>query len=206
MRRRRGDVADRAPQPGDGEPTSPDGKIHHWAGAVFVPGITVDGRAASSSPSSPARSPQHYEDVIASRLIARDGDAPDVPEAAAAKVVTVDLQHRARGRVPAVRRDARRGRSVATRIAKLADAGTPQEREKPAGSDSGYLWRLNAYWRYEAVNGGVLIECESVSLSRAVPVLLRPFITGMVEGVARESLRADADQPAPHSRLEAKVS
>ena len=37
-------------------------------------------------------------------------------------------------------------RSVATKIAELADAGTSREREKPAGSDLGLLWRLNAYW------------------------------------------------------------
>jgi hypothetical protein len=79
-------------------------------------------------------------------------------------------------------------RSVATRIAELADAGTSAEHEKTAGNDSGYLWRLNAYWRYEQSNGGVLIECESVSLSRSIPTLLRPFISGVVEGVARESL------------------
>jgi hypothetical protein len=79
-------------------------------------------------------------------------------------------------------------RSASTRIAQLDDPGTPQERERKVGSDSGYLWRLNAYWRYEAVNNGVLIECESVSLSRGVPTLLRPFITGVVEGLARESL------------------
>ena len=35
---------------------------------------------------------------------------------------------------------------------------------------------------------GVLIECESVSLSRGIPVLLRPFVTGTVERIARESL------------------
>ena len=34
----------------------------------------------------------------------------------------------------------------------------------------------------------MLIECESVSLSRSVPVLLRPLISGIVEGVARDSL------------------
>jgi hypothetical protein len=38
------------------------------------------------------------------------------------------------------------------------------------------------------VNGGVLIECESVSLSRDVPALLRLFVTRTVEGIARESL------------------
>ena len=79
-------------------------------------------------------------------------------------------------------------RSVSTRIAELADAGTPQEREQPADEDQGFLWRLNAYWRYEAVDGGVLIECESISLSRDVPLLLRYIIGGIVDGIARESL------------------
>ena len=58
-------------------------------------------------------------------------------------------------------------RSVATRIAELADVGTAQEHEKSADADSGFLWRLNAYWRYEAVPGGVIVECESVGKVRA---------------------------------------
>ena len=70
----------------------------------------------------------------------------------------------------------------------MQDAGTAKEREKAPGDDSGYLWRLNAYWRYEAVPGGVLIECESVSLSRTVPLVLRRPSAPMVDGVARDSL------------------
>ena len=73
-------------------------------------------------------------------------------------------------------------------MAELADPGTPREREKPAGTDTGFLWRLNAYWRFEQMGDGVLIECESVSLSRSVPLLARPFISGVVEGIAEESL------------------
>ena len=80
-------------------------------------------------------------------------------------------------------------RSVAIKIAELENAGTAQEREKPVGNDHGFLWRLNAYWRYEQTKDGVVIECESVSLSRGVPMLLRPFITGTVERIARESLQ-----------------
>ena len=79
-------------------------------------------------------------------------------------------------------------RSVATKIAELADAGTPREREKPAGSDLGLLWRLNAYWWYEEVPGGVLVECESLSLSRGIPLLLKPFASGTVDRIARESM------------------
>jgi hypothetical protein len=84
-------------------------------------------------------------------------------------------------------------RSVATRIAELADAGTAKEREKPADDDSGFLWRLNAYWRYEEVPGGVIVECESVSLSRSVPMVVRPVANPIVDRIARESLQRTLD-------------
>jgi hypothetical protein len=80
-------------------------------------------------------------------------------------------------------------RSVATRIAELAAASTPQEHEKPSADDNGFLWRLNAYWRYEAVPGGVIVECESVSLSRPVPLLIRPVANPIVDRIARESMQ-----------------
>jgi hypothetical protein len=81
-------------------------------------------------------------------------------------------------------------RTTATRIAELSAAGTPQEREKKPGNDSGYLWRLNAYWRYEQVPGGVLIECESVSLSRSVPLLFKPLVNPIANSLARGSLES----------------
>src|SRR5258707_816067 len=78
--------------------------------------------------------------------------------------------------------------SVATRIAELADADTPEERELPAADDRGFLWRLNAYWRYEEVPGGVIAECESISLSRDVPAFLRYLVNPLIESTARESM------------------
>jgi hypothetical protein len=36
----------------------------------------------------------------------------------------------------------------------------------------------------------VLIECESVSLSRDIPFVVRPFLTGTVTKIARESLES----------------
>ena len=173
---------------GAAEPDVPDGRIHHWVGATFVKGMTVAGVIASLQAHAGQES-QSYEDVIASRLLSRDGDRVQVYlKLRRTKVITAtyNTEHRVEYR----RLGGTRGssRSVSTRIVELADAGTPAEREKTADEDSGYLWRLNAYWRYEQTADGVLIECESVSLSRAVPALLRPFISGIVEGVARESL------------------
>ena len=79
-------------------------------------------------------------------------------------------------------------RSISTKIAEIAGAGTPQEREKPPGEDHGFLWRLNAYWRFEQSGNGVLIECESVSLSRSVPLVVRPVVGPIANRIARESL------------------
>jgi len=48
---------------------------------------------------------------------------------------------------------------------------------------------LNSYWRYQQVDGGVLVECESLTLSRGVPAILAPFVKPIISGVARESMK-----------------
>jgi hypothetical protein len=176
------------PRPGGPEASVPDGKIHHWAGAVFVPDTSVAAVLEKLSRLA-GNEARYHEDVIASKLLAREGDRYRIfMKLRRTKVITVTYhtEHAVEYRRLSPTRAT--ARSVSTRIAELEEAGTRNEREKPVGSDSGYLWRLNAYWRYEAVDDGVLIECESVSLSRAVPYLLRPFISGVVEGLARDSL------------------
>jgi putative flippase GtrA len=176
------------PQPGGSTVPVPDGKIHHWAGAIFIPGMAVDGVLQHLSKYA-GRESEHYADVIASRLLSHDADRYRVfLKLRRTKFVTVtyNTEHLVEYRRLSDTRAT--GRSVSSRIAELEDAGTSAEREKPIGRDQGFLWRLNAYWRYEAVKGGVLIECESISLSRDVPTVLKWFIGGMVEGVARESL------------------
>ena len=174
--------------PGAAEPSVPDGRIHHWAGAVFISDVTLD-HVLRYLRDRAGRESEAFDDVLSSRLLARDGDRVRVYmklRRESVITVTYNTEHAVEYRRI---NDARASsRSVATKIAELESAGTPQEREKPAGNDHGFLWRLNAYWRYEQVKGGVLIECESVSLSRGVPVLLRPFVTGTVERIARESL------------------
>jgi hypothetical protein len=174
--------------PGAAPPDVPDGRIHHWVGATFVKGMTV-AAVIDSLLAHAGKESQSYDDVIGSRLLSRDGDRVQVfLKLRRTKVITAtyNTEHRVEYRRLGPSRGS--SRSVSTRIVELADAGTPAEREKTADEDSGYLWRLNAYWRFEQTGDGVLIECESVSLSRAVPALLRPFISGIVEGVARESL------------------
>jgi putative flippase GtrA len=170
-------------------PSIPDGKLHHWAGAIYVPNTTV-AAVVKRMQDYAGRESEFYQEVKASKLLERDGDRVKVfmrlHRGAYGMSATFNSEHDVQYRRLGATRAS--SRSVSTKMAELASPGTPREHEKPAGRDTGFLWRLNAYWRFEQMGDGVLIECESVSLSRSVPLLARPFITGLVEGVAEESL------------------
>ena len=83
--------------------------------------------------------------------------------------------------------------SIATKIAELEHPSKSNEREKPEGKDSGYLWRMNSYWRYQQVDGGVIVECESMTLSRSIPILFEYIVRPMIKGTAQESLHRTLD-------------
>jgi putative flippase GtrA len=175
--------------PGQAAFDIPDGKVHHWVGAVFLPRARLDdviGRLKERA----GRESESFSDVVASRLILRDGDRIKIfMKLRRDNIITVtyNTEHAVHYRSLGGARAS--SRSVSTKIAELEDAGTPREREKPIGNDHGFLWRLNAYWRFEQTDAGVIVECESVSLSRGVPSLLRLFVSGTVERIARDSLQ-----------------
>ena len=100
--------------------------------------------------------------------------------------VTYDMEHKVRytRHTP----NHATSRSASVRIVQVDAAGTPQEHALPEGQDLGFLWRLNAYWRYMQVDGGVLVECESLALSRSVPLIVRALAGPLIDRVSRESL------------------
>jgi hypothetical protein len=168
-------------------PKIPDGLVHHWLGVVQIPGVRLDDVLAFVQRYD--ESPRFFKDAVASKLVRRDGDDFEVDlKLKRDTVVTVvyNTTHRVAYRRFDVGHAA--SRSAATRIAQLADADQPNGREKPIGSDSGYLWRLNSYWRFVEAGGGVTVECESLTLSRGIPFGFGWILRGPVEGVARESV------------------
>jgi hypothetical protein len=50
------------------------------------------------------------------------------------------------------------------------------------------MWRLHSYWRYEAVDGGVIVQLDSVTLSRDIPWAIRVMASPIIERIARESM------------------
>jgi hypothetical protein len=165
-----------------------DGLVHHWVGVVFVPGGTVDQAVALLQDYN--RHEEIYKpNVQRSKLLERDGDRFKVYLRFYMKqvlTVVVNSDHEARFTREGPDRASSRIRS--TRIAEVENPGTKEEREKPVGRDGGYLWRLNSYWKFLQRDGGVYVQCESISLSRDLPFLIGPLIKPFVTSVPRESL------------------
>jgi len=78
--------------------------------------------------------------------------------------------------------------SRSTHIGEVKDPGKSYTEEVPLGQDSGLLWRLNSYWRFEAADDGVYARCEAISLSRDVPAGLGWMLKGFLETFPRESM------------------
>ena len=132
---------------------------------------------------------RYFLEVERSKLVSRDGPEFKIfYRLRRKKVITV--YYNTLHTVVYQERDAKRAssRSFTTRIAQLDQPGEPGEKEKPVGNDSGFLWRLNSYWRFQEEDGGVFVECESVSLSRSIPFGLSWLVKGYVESIPRESL------------------
>jgi hypothetical protein len=189
-RLQRGEVVIERLQTRDGpaEIDVPDAMVHHWVGTAFVPGAKVDAAVALLQDYN--RHAQVYApNVAAAKTLQSDGSRFRVFIRFYMKkgiVVTMNSEHEALFTRAAQDRAHSRVRS--TRIAEVAEAGTPREREVPAGQDHGFMWRLNTYWRFLERDGGVYIQCESLTLSRDLPFglgwLIRPFVTS----IPRDSL------------------
>jgi hypothetical protein len=79
-------------------------------------------------------------------------------------------------------------RSSAIRINEVDNPGQPDEQEKPAGHDNGFLWGMETWWRMEQKDGGVYVQSEVVSLTRDIPTGLGWMIGPFVQSIPRESL------------------
>jgi hypothetical protein len=166
----------------------PGGLIHHWLGAVFVPGATL--AQAVDLMQDYDRHAEIFRPAIArSRLVSRDGDAFQVElRFYMKKVITVVVNTQNEARFTRLGSDRVQSRIYSLRIAEVADPGTPQERERPVGHDGGYLWRLYTYWRFLERDGGTYVQCEAISLTRGIPFVLGWLIGPFVTSIPRESL------------------
>ncbi len=167
------------------------GTIHHWLGAIYVPGKDLE--SLLNWVRDYDRHQDYFKEVEESALRRRDGERYEVfmrlMRSKLGVTARFNTDHTVTYSRPGTGRAA--SKSVATRIRQLDRNG----KEIPPGQDSGYLWRLNSYWRFSEREGGVIVECESVGLSRPLGSWLSVLdffafgrIKRIAESVAREAL------------------
>ncbi len=168
---------------------APDGLIHHWMGAVFIPCVTLH-QTLDVVQDYDHHQEIYLPEVVRSKLVSRNGDDFKIfYRLRKKKVITVTLDTDHDVHYFPVDATHAYSRSYTTRIQEVANADKPDEFEKPVGKDSGFLWRLYSYWRFEEKDGGVYVECESVSLTRDIPWIVSPIVKPFVTDIPKESLQ-----------------
>ena len=159
--------------------------MHHWQGAVFLRGVDLDALMRTLEHDPPPTSPEVLRATVLER---RPSFIKVYLRLQRTKIVTAvyNTEHEVTLERHGITRAS--SRSEATRIVEVQDPGTPAERELRPGQDRGFLWRLTRTGGAEAVPGGVVAECESISLSRDVPFGLGAVVGPIINSTARESM------------------
>jgi hypothetical protein len=147
----------------------PEGMVHHWVGAILIPGATLDKLIPWVQNYSQYQ--DYFADVERSSLNRPPaGNTYDIFLRLTRSKLGVTAHFNTKHDVVYTRRSATFTTSVSrsSQILQVYKAGSPSEKEMPEGDDDGYLWRLNSYWRFLESEDGVVVECETVGLSRAL--------------------------------------
>lgn len=166
----------------------PDGMVHHWVGAVLIPHVPVE-RAVRLFQDYQRYGEIYAPTVTRSRLLHREGPLYRVfLQFTLKKILTVVLNTEYAVAYRTLSGGRMHVASRSMRIAEVDNAGTPEEREKPEDEDRGFLWRINNYCSFAPSGADTYLECETVSLSRSIPLLLGPIVRPFVTSIPRDSL------------------
>ena len=188
-----GQEASARPAGEDGIISIPGGLVHHWSGAVFLPGASLQTVMALSQ--DYAAYPSVYREILTVRVVGQEGDTyrlvTRLKEGEAGITAVLDVRS-------LVRYTVARGRAYAVSnsesIQEVRDAGKPDERLLPPGRDSGYLWRATIYTVFVETDSGVSMQVETLGLSRAFPPFMGWFIEPIARRLGRKSVIRSLEQ------------
>jgi len=166
----------------------PGALLHHWRGTAFVPGATATAftRLMQDYTAYPRIfAPQ----VVRADVLSRRGNRllvrMRVRQHHAITVVLDTTYNVTFGQLDPLHRYSI---SRSTQISEIDDPGTSSEHALGPSQGHGFLWRQNTYWTCEQRDGGLYIQVESISLTRAIPYGLVWAVGPFVESVPRDSL------------------
>ena len=195
---------------GDGILNVPDGLIHNWIATAFVKGATLR-QVAEIARDYPSYS-KVYENVKSAKVLSQQGDTYRVQlrleegslgiEAVLDVRSTVEYRTLGDGSVYAL--------SKSEEIRQVNNAGRPNESLRPAGRDSGYLWRAHTLTLFAPREDGVFVVMETLGLSRGYPMFNGWWLEPIARRLGRKSaegslnefltaIRRSAGLPAPKS-------
>ena len=183
------------PGPGQNPQKVSGGLIHHWIGAAFLPGLTLDRTLAVTRDYD--RYKEFYTPFVQdSKLTGREGLEDRFTMQIMNKALFMKTALDADYVTDVVKLDDHRAYSVSqtTRVQEIEEYGHPGEHKIAEGTGGGYIWKLHSVARMEQRDGGVYIELEAVALSRDVPVALRFVVDPIVRKVSRNSLLTSLEQ------------
>jgi hypothetical protein len=173
---------------GKGPVKVPDGLIHDWIGAAFLPATNLKKTLALIQEYDNHKN-IYKPEVMDSRLISRHhNDFRIYLRLLKKKILTVvlDTDHTVHYRELEPTRWV--CRSYTTRIAEVENAGSAKEMVLAPDTGYGFLWRLNSYWRFQGRDDGVCLECRAISLTRDVPLGLGWIVQPIIQTLPKESL------------------
>ena len=178
-----------APAAGAGTQAVPNGLIHDWIGAVFIPNITIESLLAVVHDYD--RYKEIYKPVVTdSRLIDAGASEQEFSMIWQHHVMLVNAAMRGRYRAQDFSIGPHRLYSIvdATTLQQIEEYGHPGEHLLPPDTGGGFIWRARSISRYEERDGGVYLELEAIVLSRDIPSSLQWLVNPVVNHLSINSL------------------
>ena len=164
----------------------PQGMIHDWIGAVFVPKVTLD--QVLKIVESYDRCSEFYKPLFSRcTVLSRDGDRVELNVVATQKIFSVTAAVETEQQVQVVRLSPKRAyiTSNAIRVKEIADYGRSTEHPFPENRRPVFVLLEATVQRLEERDGGVYLELETIVLSRGIPMELRWLIKPLADELPR---------------------
>lgn len=184
-----------APVVGKGSQEVPNGLIHDWIGAAFIPHATIESLLAV------VHDYDRYQDlykpvVIQSKALAASDTEQEFSMTWERHVLFVDAAIKGRYHAHDFVVDAHRGYNItnSTRVQEIEDYGRAAAHLLPPDHGNGFIWRMHSIARYEERDGGVYLELEAIALTRDIPGSLRWLVNPVVNKLSVRSLTTTLHQ------------